>query len=68
MDAFFGGASGSAVARGRARAGSDAIIRLDLDLVETAFGVKGAHRRHRGRLRLSVPGAGTAPGTHPGHL
>ncbi|HEX5742040.1 MAG TPA: DnaJ domain-containing protein, partial [Pilimelia sp.] len=38
MDAFFGGAAGSRGPRPRTRPGADAILRLELDLHETAFG------------------------------
>jgi len=42
MDAFFGTAAGGGVRgpRPRTRPGADAILRLELDLVETAFGVE----------------------------
>ena len=42
MDAFFGTAAGEATRgpRPRTRPGADAILRLELDLVETAFGVE----------------------------
>src|SRR6201999_4152434 len=42
MDAFFGGASGGMGQRGprsRTRPGADALIRIELDLADTAFGV-----------------------------
>ena len=42
MDAFFGTAAGGGARgpRSRTRPGADAILRLELDLVETAFGVE----------------------------
>src|SRR4051812_19586534 len=38
MDAFFGGGGGSRGPRSRTRAGADALISLDLELTDTAFG------------------------------
>jgi molecular chaperone DnaJ len=66
MDAFFGGAGGSS--RGpkpRHRAGSDALIRLDLDLHEAAFGVNQALTVDTAIVCTLCAGAGTAPGTRP---
>ena len=41
MDAFFGAATGASRGpRPRTRPGADAVLRLDLDLTETAFGVE----------------------------
>ena len=65
MDAFFGGAADAA---GRAAApgpGRDAIIRLELDLHETAFGVEATITVDTAVLCNTCTGAGTAPGTHP---
>ncbi len=64
MDAFFGGAPQRGP-RPRTRAGSDALIRLDLDLVETAFGVNQELTVDTAVLCNDCSGAGTAPGTHP---
>lgn len=67
MDAFFGagGAAGGRGPRGRTRPGSDALIRLELDLVETAFGAT-KELTVDTAIRCDVcDGAGTAPGTHP---
>ncbi len=64
MDAFFGGATARGP-RSRTRAGADAILRLDLDLVETAFGVEAPITVDTAVLCTSCSGAGTAPGTHP---
>jgi molecular chaperone DnaJ len=64
MDAFFGGAA-SRGPRSRTRAGADVILRLDLDLVETAFGVEAPITVDTAVLCTTCSGAGTAPGTHP---
>jgi molecular chaperone DnaJ len=64
MDAFFGGAT-TRGPRSRTRAGADAILRLDLDLVETAFGVEAPITVDTAVLCTTCSGAGTAPGTHP---
>jgi molecular chaperone DnaJ len=64
MDAFFG----SAAARGprpRIRPGADAILRLDLDLHETAFGVEAPITVDTAVTCTTCSGAGTAAGTHP---
>jgi len=66
MDAFFGTAAGGG-ARGprpRTRPGADAILRLELDLVETAFGVEAPITVDTAVLCTQCSGAGTAPGTH----
>ncbi|MFX0595195.1 molecular chaperone DnaJ [Melissospora conviva] len=67
MDAFFGGAGGGAGRgpRPRTRPGSDAIIRLELDLNETAFGVEAPITVDTAVLCTTCSGAGTAAGTHP---
>ena len=65
MDAFFGAAAGRA-ARGRAPGpGADAILRLELDLQETAFGVEAPITVDTAVLCTTCSGAGTAAGTHP---
>ncbi|HCT80876.1 MAG TPA: molecular chaperone DnaJ [Micromonosporaceae bacterium] len=64
MDAFFGGSSARGP-RPRTRPGADAILRLDLDLVETSFGVEAPITVDTAVLCTSCSGAGTAPGTHP---
>jgi molecular chaperone DnaJ len=64
MDAFFGTA-GSRGPRPRTRAGADAIIRLELDLRETAFGVEAPISVDTAVLCQSCHGAGSAAGTHP---
>jgi len=64
MDAFFG----TTTARGprpRTRPGADAILRLELDLEETAFGVEAPITVDTAVVCPSCDGAGTASGTHP---
>ena len=64
MDAFFG----TSTARGprpRTRPGGDAILRLELDLHETAFGVEAPISVDTAVVCTTCTGAGTAPGTHP---
>jgi molecular chaperone DnaJ len=67
MDAFFGGGGGMGARgpRSRARAGGDALIRLDLDLDETVFGTTKDITVDTAVLCDGCVGAGTAPGTHP---
>jgi molecular chaperone DnaJ len=67
MDAFFGGAAGGASRgpRSRIRPGADALVRIDLDLNETAFGVSREITLDTAVRCSSCSGAGTAPGTHP---
>jgi molecular chaperone DnaJ len=64
MDAFFG-ATTSRGPRPRTRPGADAILRLDLDLHETAFGVEAPITVDTAVLCTTCAGAGTAAGTHP---
>jgi molecular chaperone DnaJ len=64
MDAFFGTAS-SRGPRPRTRPGADAVLRLDLDLHETAFGVDAPISVDTAVLCTTCDGAGTAAGTHP---
>jgi molecular chaperone DnaJ len=64
MDAFFGGAT-TRGPRPRTRPGSDALIRLDLDLVDMAFGVNQELTVDTAVRCATCAGAGTAPGTHP---
>ncbi|HEU4423192.1 MAG TPA: DnaJ domain-containing protein, partial [Pilimelia sp.] len=63
MDAFFGGGA-TRGPRARTRAGADAILRLDLDLAETAFGVEAPITVDTAVLCTTCAGAGTAAGTH----
>jgi molecular chaperone DnaJ len=64
MDAFFGTTS-SRGPRPRIRPGADAILRLDLDLHETAFGVEAPITVDTAIVCSTCSGAGTAAGTHP---
>jgi molecular chaperone DnaJ len=67
MDAFFGGASGG-MGRGprsRVRPGADALLHLELDLAEAAFGTTRELTIDTAVLCSVCQGAGTAPGTHP---
>jgi molecular chaperone DnaJ len=63
MDAFFG--TSARGPRSRARPGADALIRLELDLAETAFGVEKDLTVDTAVACSTCTGAGTAPGTHP---
>src|SRR3954462_14823574 len=67
MDAFFGGAGGMGGRgpRTRVRPGADALIRVDLDLDETAFGTTRELTLDTAVVCSVCQGAGTAPGTHP---
>ena len=64
MDAFFG-TSNARGPRSRVRQGSDALIRLDLELAETAFGLTRDLTVDTAIVCATCSGAGTAPGTHP---
>jgi molecular chaperone DnaJ len=64
MDAFFGTSTGRGP-RPRTRPGGDAILRLELDLHETAFGVEAPISVDTAVVCTACTGAGTAPGTHP---
>ncbi|GAA0926231.1 chaperone protein DnaJ 2 [Virgisporangium aurantiacum] len=64
MDAFFG-TSQARGPRPRTRPGADAILRLELDLDETAFGVEAPITVDTAVLCTTCGGAGTAAGTHP---
>ncbi|HWB67488.1 MAG TPA: DnaJ domain-containing protein, partial [Mycobacteriales bacterium] len=67
MDAFFGGASGMGprTARTRVRPGADALVRIELDLADTAFGTTRDITLDTAVRCSTCNGAGTAPGTHP---
>jgi molecular chaperone DnaJ len=66
MDAFFGGMTGASRGpRSRIRAGADALVRIELDLADTAFGVTRELALDTAVLCTTCQGAGTAPGTHP---
>jgi len=63
VETFFGGGGGSRGPRSRVRAGADALIALDLDLEETAFGVSREVTVDTAVLCQTCSGAGTSPGT-----
>jgi molecular chaperone DnaJ len=67
MDAFFGGASGmgSRGPRSRVQPGADALIRIELDLADTAFGTTRDITLDTAVRCAKCSGAGTAAGTHP---
>ncbi|MDH2415496.1 molecular chaperone DnaJ [Nocardioides sp. CER19] len=68
MDAFFGGQGGAAAGRGprpRVRRGQDALIRLDIDLAEAAFGVTRELKVDTAVTCETCHGDGAAPGTKP---
>jgi molecular chaperone DnaJ len=64
MDAFFG-TSTTRGPRLRTRPGADAILRLELELDETAFGVEAPITVDTAVLCTTCGGAGTASGSHP---
>jgi molecular chaperone DnaJ len=63
MDAFFGQGAGQRGPRPRVRRGQDALIRIQLDLGEAAFGVTKEVKVDTAVLCTLCSGAGTAPGT-----
>jgi len=69
MDAFFGGqAGGAGQGRGprpRQRRGQDALIRLEVQLAEAAFGVSRELKVDTAVVCGTCGGEGCAPGTHP---
>jgi len=65
MDAFFGQQAGSRGPRPRTRRGQDALIRINLDLAEAAFGVTRELKVDTAVVCTVCAGAGTAPGSHP---
>ncbi len=69
MDAFFGGGGGAAGGgrgpRPRVRHGQDALIRLDIDLSEAAFGVTRELKVDTAVLCPECSGDGAAPGSTP---
>jgi molecular chaperone DnaJ len=64
MDAFFGAAAPRGP-RPRQRRGQDALIRLEVDLAEAAFGVTRELQVDTAVVCPTCSGAGTAPGTRP---
>lgn len=67
MDAFFGGQAGGQTRgpRPRERRGQDALIRLEVELAEAAFGVTRELKVDTAVVCGTCSGEGTAPGTHP---
>lgn len=68
MDAFFGGSGGQAQGRGprsRVRRGQDALIRLEIELAEAAFGVTQDLKVDTAVLCEGCKGDGAAPGSKP---
>ena len=69
MDAFFGGSGqGGGQGRGprpRVRRGQDALIRLDIDLAEAAFGVARELKVDTAVTCTTCGGDGAAQGSHP---
>ncbi len=69
MDAFFGGSAGGAAGgrgpRPRVRRGQDALIRLDVDLAEAAFGTTHELKVDTAVLCPACHGDGAAPGSSP---
>ena len=63
MDAFFGGNGAGRGPRSRVRPGADALLRLELDLAETAFGVTRDVTVDTAVRCGTCDGEGTAPGT-----
>jgi molecular chaperone DnaJ len=64
MDAFFGGGV-SRGPRSRVRRGNDALVRLDLDLTDTAFGTTREIPVDTAVVCTTCAGEGAAPGSHP---
>jgi molecular chaperone DnaJ len=68
MDAFFGGGGAAGQGRGprpRERRGQDALIRLEVELAEAAFGITRDLKVDTAVLCSTCHGEGTAAGTHP---
>ena len=75
MDAFFGGqgaggaaggaAGGGRGPRSRVRRGQDALVKLEVELAEAAFGVTRELKVDTAVTCTTCSGEGTAPGTHP---
>jgi molecular chaperone DnaJ len=68
MDAFFGGQPGAAGGRGprsRTRRGQDALVRLEIELAEAAFGTQQELKVDTAVLCSTCEGSGAAHGTHP---
>ncbi|HWI42981.1 MAG TPA: molecular chaperone DnaJ [Nocardioides sp.] len=68
MDAFFGGSAGAPGGRGprpRVRRGQDALIRLEVELAEAAFGVSRELKVDTAVRCSTCGGDGAAPGSEP---
>lgn len=68
MDAFFGGQGGGGQGRGprsRVRRGQDALIRIEIELAEAAFGVSRELKVDTAVTCETCQGEGAAPGSKP---
>ena len=68
MDAFFGGTGAAAQGRGprpRTRRGQDALVRLEIELAEAAFGVTRELKVDTAVLCTVCHGSGAAEGSRP---
>ncbi|MDQ6937776.1 MAG: molecular chaperone DnaJ [Actinomycetota bacterium] len=66
FDMFFGGGTGAGRGpRSRVRAGADALLRLDLTMTETAWGIHRDLSVDTAVICDTCHGDGCAPGTHP---
>ncbi len=68
MDAFFGGGGAAAQGRGprpRVRRGQDALIRVEVELAEAAFGVTRELKVDTAVVCSTCVGSGATPGTKP---
>jgi molecular chaperone DnaJ len=63
MDAFFGGTGASRGPRSRVRRGQDALVRLEIELAEAAFGATRDLQVDTATVCGACRGAGTSPGT-----
>lgn len=64
MDAFFGGGTARGP-RSRVQQGADALLRMECDLAETAFGADRELTVETAVVCSTCTGEGSAPGTHP---
>jgi molecular chaperone DnaJ len=64
MDAFFGGGAARGP-RTRTRKGNDALIHVEIDLIEAVFGATRELNIETAIVCATCSGAGTASGTHP---